>query len=218
MKRQRVRIFLGPPPVEHRRQVRAAAEPCFGGDDEAGVHVHRRHVRIAQMRDQRDARGPEPGIVGRARNLRAEFRREFAMHGRAVHADLLEQPPAHHRHHAAAAGLAGVVGAVPGRAHEAPGVARIERAGASSSSLSNAAQMSSRKASNQLRARVLRSSITDMSIRNSRSLFRHCERCEAIDRASRRIRISSLRAPRNDGSTPAGRNTCSSRCNCRGAR
>ena len=127
MEGQRVRVFLGAPPVQHRRQVGAAAEPRLGGDDEAGVHVHGRHVRIAHVGDQRNARRPEPGIVGRARDLRAEFGREFAMHGGAVHADLLEQPPAHHRHHAAAAGLAGVVGAVPGRAHEAPGVAGIER-------------------------------------------------------------------------------------------
>ncbi len=66
-------------------------------------------------------------VIARALNLRAEFRREFAMHRRAMHADLLEQPPAHDRHHAAAAGLAGMVGAVPGRAHEAAGFARIQR-------------------------------------------------------------------------------------------
>ena len=65
-------------------------------------------------------------VVARALNLGAEFGAEFAVHGRAVHADLFEQPSAHHAHHAAAAGLAGMVGAVPGRAHEAPGVAGIE--------------------------------------------------------------------------------------------
>ena len=80
-----------------------------------------------QVGDQRNARRPEPGIVGRARDLGAELGREFAMHGGTVHADFLEQPAAHDRHHPAAAGLAGVVGAVPGRAHEAPGVAGIER-------------------------------------------------------------------------------------------
>src|SRR6202171_2398748 len=33
MKTNRVGVVLGPPPVEHRRQIRAAAEPSFGGDD-----------------------------------------------------------------------------------------------------------------------------------------------------------------------------------------
>jgi hypothetical protein len=79
--------------------------------------------------DQRNAGGPEPRIVGRARNLRAEFGGEFAMYGRAVHADLFKQPAAHDRHHPAAALGAGVVGALPRRAHEASGVARIERGG-----------------------------------------------------------------------------------------
>src|SRR5205814_2409943 len=51
MKGNRVGIILGPPPVQHRRQVRAAAEPCFGGDDEAGVHVHGWYVRVADMRE-----------------------------------------------------------------------------------------------------------------------------------------------------------------------
>ena len=37
------------------------------------------------------------------------------------HADLLEEPPFHDRHHAAAAGLAGMVGAIPGGAHEPAG-------------------------------------------------------------------------------------------------
>ena len=123
----RVGIFLGAAPVQHRRQIRPAAEPRLGGDHEAGIHVHRRHVRIAQVRDQRNARGPEPGIVRCARDLGAELGCEFAVHGGTVHADFLEQSAAHDRHHAAAAGLAGVVGAVPGRAHEAAGVALIER-------------------------------------------------------------------------------------------
>src|SRR3954471_1179209 len=79
------------------------------------------------MRDQRNAGGPETRVIGGARDLRAKFRCEFAVHGRAVHADFLEKPPAHHAHHAAAAGLTGVIGAVPRRADEASGVARIER-------------------------------------------------------------------------------------------
>ncbi len=127
MKRNRVGVLLGPPPIEHRRQVRAAAEPCLRRYHKACVHVHGRDVRIAHVRDHRNAGGPEPGIIGGAWNLRAKFGAEFAVHGRAVHADLLEQPPVHHRHHAAAARLSGVVVAVPGRAHEASRAAGVER-------------------------------------------------------------------------------------------
>src|SRR5581483_12069778 len=82
-----------------------------------------------QMGDQRDARSPEARILGGALNLRAEFRRELAMHRRAMHADLLEQPSAHHRHHAAATGRATMVGALPGRADKATRGAVIERGG-----------------------------------------------------------------------------------------
>ena len=60
---------------------------------------------------------------------RPEFGRELAVYRRAVHADLFEQPPAHHRHHAAAAGLACMVGALPRRALETPGIAGIEGRG-----------------------------------------------------------------------------------------
>src|SRR6266568_4233223 len=67
------------------------------------------------------------GIIGGAGNLRAKLGREFAVYRRAMDADLLEQPSAHHRHHAAAAGLAGVVGAVPWRAYKAPRGPGIER-------------------------------------------------------------------------------------------
>src|SRR5205809_5272658 len=41
---------------QHRGEVGAATEPGLGGDDKAGVHVHGRHVRRPQMRDQGDAR------------------------------------------------------------------------------------------------------------------------------------------------------------------
>ena len=179
-------------------------------------------MRVAHMRDQRNAGCPEPGIVGGARNLRAEFRREFAVHGRAVHADLLEQAPVHHRHHAAAAGLAGVVGAVPGRAHETAGLAGIERsAGASSSS---------RSKPRRYRCAALRTSsrprfaILDQGHvhRNSQRLFRHCE--ERSDEAIHDLgngKNGLLRFARNDGecvSNPGDRNRCSSRCSCRGER
>ncbi len=120
-------VLLGAAAIEHRRQVGAAAEPalvvttkrvfmCTAGT--CGLCI----CAISEMPEAQ-----KRGIVGGARNLRAEFGREFAVHGRAMHADLLEQPAVHHRHHAAAARLAGMVGAVPGRAHEAAGVAGIER-------------------------------------------------------------------------------------------
>ncbi len=66
-------------------------------------------------------------VVGRARNLRPEFRGELAMHGRTVHADLFEQSAAHHRHHPAAAGCAGMIGALPRRARETAGRGAVER-------------------------------------------------------------------------------------------
>ena len=114
----RVGIVLGAAAVENRREVGAAAEPRLAGDDEARVHVHRRHVRIVRMRDQRNAGRPEARIAFGARDFLAELRREFAVDGRAMHADLLEHAAVHHRHHAAATRLAGVVGALPGRALE----------------------------------------------------------------------------------------------------
>ena len=127
MKRDRVGVFLGPPPVEHRGQIRSAAKPCLRRHHEAGVHVHGRNVRVAHMRDHRNPRRPEPRIVGSAGNLRAKFGAEFAVHRRAMRADLLEQTSVHYRHHATAAGLAGMVGAVPWRARETPRGTRIER-------------------------------------------------------------------------------------------
>src|SRR5260370_6326763 len=79
------------------------------------------------MGDQRNARRPEARIFSRARDLGAEFGDKFAVHRRAMHTDLFEQPSAHHTHHAAAAGPAGMVGAVPGSALQTPGIAGIER-------------------------------------------------------------------------------------------
>jgi hypothetical protein len=119
VERQRIRIVLGAAAIEHRGQIGAAAEPRFRGHHEARVHVHRRHMRIVHVRDHRHARRPEARIVRGARDLRAEFGRELAVHGRAMHADLLEHAAVHHRHHAAAAGCAGEIRALPRRAHEA---------------------------------------------------------------------------------------------------
>ena len=144
--------------VEHRRQVGAAAEPGLGGDDEARVHVHRRHVRIVHVRDQRDARGPEARIALGAGNFLAEFGRELAVHGR----DSARRPsrtpgrassPSRRRRRAA-----------PVWSVRSHGV-RTKRPAARSDSgapaaappptASNAAQMSSRSCSNQARARAL---------------------------------------------------------------
>ena len=51
----------------HRRQVAAAAEPAFGGDQHPRVEMRRRHARAAHMRDQADAAGPEPRVLLGAR-------------------------------------------------------------------------------------------------------------------------------------------------------
>src|SRR3569623_925720 len=126
VKRDRIRIRLRPTAVEHRREIGAAAEPGLRRDDEARVHVHGGHVRIMQMCDQRDARGPETWILGRARDLPAELRRELAEYGRAVHAALLDDAAAPHVHDAAATGAAGMVGAAPRRTHESAGLAVAE--------------------------------------------------------------------------------------------
>ena len=47
---------------------------------------------IPGVDDQRNARRPEARVALGAGNLRGEFRREGAVHGRAVHAGLFEQP------------------------------------------------------------------------------------------------------------------------------
>ena len=98
-----------------------------------------------------------------------EFRREFAMYGRAVHADLLEQPAVHHRHHAAAAGPAAMVRAIPRRAHEAACAPRDKaRPVRPSSSCSKAgANFVAQALRTSFCARALRSSMTDMSMRKS---------------------------------------------------
>ena len=165
MKGDRVGIVLGAPPVEHRRQIGAAAEPALVVTTKrvfictAGTCGLRR-CAISEMPEAQ-----KRGIVGGARNLLAEFRREVAVHGRAVHADLLEQPPAHQRHHAAAAGLAGMVGALQGVRDEAAG-RRLDRARPAPRPPAVRRRRRCRRASdsNQALARALRSSITDMSI------------------------------------------------------
>src|SRR5690625_5809124 len=46
MEGDRVGIFLGAPPVEHRRQIRAAAEPGLGGDRKS-TRLNSSHVAIS---------------------------------------------------------------------------------------------------------------------------------------------------------------------------
>ena len=184
--------------------------------------MHGGNVRIAHMRDHRNARRPEARIVGGAGNLRAEFGREFAMHRRAMHADLLEQPSVHHRHHAAAAGLAAVVGAVPRRAHEAPRLTGIERGRrVVLQPFEGRANVVAQGFEPAPRPRLAILDHGDVHLEFLTFILRHCERSEAIHGAiKQRLDGFVADAPRNDDAKfiPAARNSCSSRCNCRGER
>jgi len=106
---------------EHRREVAAATEPAFCGDQHAGVHVDGGHVGVLQVGHQADAGGEEARVFGRAGDLGAEFRAELAFHGGDVHADLLENAAVHEADDAAAAMGAVFGGAAPGTALEASG-------------------------------------------------------------------------------------------------
>ena len=114
------------------------------------------------MRDQRNAGGPEARIFGGAGNFLAEFRRELAVHGRAMHADFLEYAAVHHRHDAAAARLRRY-GRCAARACARSG--RPLRASGAPAAGRPPAPRAPRKcrrasASNQARARALRSAIS----------------------------------------------------------
>src|SRR5271165_3600102 len=117
------------PRVEHRGQVRAAAEPHLGRAHEPHVHVDGRNVRAPRMGDHRDAGRPEARIVGRAGNLPGELGREGAEHGRAMRAHFLEQTAAQHGHAAAAARACAGVGPRPRLDREAAGRPRRIDAG-----------------------------------------------------------------------------------------
>jgi hypothetical protein len=73
-KADRIRVFLGAAPVEHRGEVGAAAEPPARRHHHAGVHVHGRHVRVLRMGDQRNARRPEARVFLGAGIWLAELR------------------------------------------------------------------------------------------------------------------------------------------------
>ena len=90
VKRDRVGIVLATTPLQHRREIGAAAEPRPAGDDEPRVHVHGRNVRVRRMGDERDARSPETWVDFGARDLFAKFLGERAEHRRDMHADLFE--------------------------------------------------------------------------------------------------------------------------------
>ncbi len=151
MEGDRIGIGLRAAAVEHRRQVGAAAEPPTRGDDHAGVHVDSRHVGVPRMRDQRDAGRPEARVFLGAGDLLAEFGREFAEHGRGVDADLLEDAAVHDRHGPAAT-FAFIT--LPGVRSKRPGGHDDCWPPTSSSMVSKPAQIVSRSASNQARARL----------------------------------------------------------------
>ena len=125
MEGARVGIVLGAAAVEHRREVGAAAEPGLAGDDEARVHVHRRHVRVVQdarsarcrrprSADRRRRRGCPCGIRARTRRARSSnARRPSRTRGRCIIA-ITPPPP----------GRAGVVGALQGVRTKRPGGGR----------------------------------------------------------------------------------------------
>ena len=93
MESARVGIVLRAAAVEHGREIGAAAEP---GRDVTTMRVFMCTAGTFGFHGcamQRDAGGPEARILLGAWDLLAEFGREFAMHGRDVDADLLEDAP-----------------------------------------------------------------------------------------------------------------------------
>src|SRR5437660_4630600 len=118
MKRDRIGIILSAPCIQHRCQIRAAAEPGFRGAHEPRVHVYRRHMRTSRMNDHRYARGPETRVDIGARNLRGEFRRERSVHGRGMNTRLLEDRSGEPRHGSAAPGRPAMIDAIPTRLEE----------------------------------------------------------------------------------------------------
>ncbi len=90
---------------DRRIEIGAAPEPGFAGDQEAGVHMDRGHMRVGHMRHQADARCAKTGVLGgRTVDGGGEFGRETTAHGRDIDPDLLEHP-ALHQPAGAAAGI-----------------------------------------------------------------------------------------------------------------
>src|SRR5207245_1432450 len=96
----RVLVLLRAAAIEHGCQVSATTKPGLGGVHETSIQVHRRNLRTPRMDDQRNAGRPEARVVFGARNLLAELAREFSVHGRNMHARLLEHLAAQQRHDA----------------------------------------------------------------------------------------------------------------------
>ena len=69
---------------DRRVEIGPAAEPAFGGVEEAAVHVDRGDVRVGHVRDQADAGGEEARVDIRARDRGGEFWAELAVDGRHV--------------------------------------------------------------------------------------------------------------------------------------
>src|SRR5262245_56884853 len=88
--------------------------------------MNRGAVRIDQMRDQRDAGGPEPGVGLRARDLTAKFRSKLAEYRRDMNPDLFKQTPSHHCHDTTATRSSRMVRATPGRTDKPPRFSRVE--------------------------------------------------------------------------------------------
>ena len=105
---------------QHRRQIRAAAEPALRGRQEPRVHVHGRHARAARMHDQADAGRDVVELLAVARQRLRHLRRQPAVGRRGVDADLFEQPAAAEK---AAGAAAAAGGALPGLVGEHCGLA-----------------------------------------------------------------------------------------------
>ena len=71
-------VLLRAPVIEHRRQVGAATEPRFCGDDKTRVHMNSGHMRVMHVGDQGDAGRKEARVISSAGYVFAEFRSEFA--------------------------------------------------------------------------------------------------------------------------------------------
>ena len=126
MERQRVRVVLGSPPVEHRRQVGAAAEPALvvttsGCSCARPGRAGFRMCAISEMPDaQNRGSSAAPGICARNSGANSPCTVEHAR--RPFRTAVRASSTSRRRRRAS-----GVVGAVPGRSHEAAGIAGIER-------------------------------------------------------------------------------------------
>ena len=115
----RICVLLRAAAHQHWGEIAAAAEPAFARHHHARVHMRGWGVWVRRMGDEGDAARPEARVLVGARDLLGEFRREGAIDGRGVTADLLEYAAAHQRHCPAAAVIAVMILAGPGRLGEA---------------------------------------------------------------------------------------------------